>query len=231
MSLSLTCSLPWCHGPLYQRPAVTAGKPSGKLNRRQPAGDGHLGPAGFVPAAFAQVLFAQHGFTWPDQRAHAPSGNRHTQRRAYIVESLCVYFSFGCVCCKVLVSVHGQIERYVAARPDYPALITQAWRFLLVKDQDSKFRGTSTHTTTRLCALGYFLGVAWGGGKVYNSFFQFQAHITRLTLYFTWHYEVLWVCEHTSDLSNCYCSERRLRMFTAAANRQLTLLSLAALKV
>lgn len=47
----------------------------------------------------------------------------------------------------MLVSVHGQIERYIAARPDYPALITQAWRFLLVKDQDSKFRGTSTHNT------------------------------------------------------------------------------------
>ncbi|XP_034533137.1 protein FAM160A1-like [Notolabrus celidotus] len=41
---------------------------------------------------------------------------------------------------QVLVSVHAQIERYVAARPDYPALVTQAWRFLLVKDQDSKFR-------------------------------------------------------------------------------------------
>ena len=42
-------------------------------------------------------------------------------------------------------SVHAQIERYVAARPDYPALITQAWRFLLAKDQDSKFRGKRTH--------------------------------------------------------------------------------------
>ncbi|XP_034424678.1 protein FAM160A1-like isoform X1 [Hippoglossus hippoglossus] len=41
---------------------------------------------------------------------------------------------------QVLVSVHAQIERYVAARADYPALVTQAWRFLLVKDQDSKFR-------------------------------------------------------------------------------------------
>ncbi|KAM9335760.1 FHF complex subunit HOOK-interacting protein 1A-like [Symphorus nematophorus] len=41
---------------------------------------------------------------------------------------------------QVLVSVHSQIERYVAARPDYPALVTQAWRFLLAKDQDSKFR-------------------------------------------------------------------------------------------
>ncbi|XP_073331085.1 FHF complex subunit HOOK-interacting protein 1A-like [Pagrus major] len=41
---------------------------------------------------------------------------------------------------QVLVSVHAQIERYVSARPDYPALITQAWRFLLAKDQDSKFR-------------------------------------------------------------------------------------------
>ncbi|XP_060922496.1 FHF complex subunit HOOK-interacting protein 1A-like [Limanda limanda] len=41
---------------------------------------------------------------------------------------------------QVLVSVHAQVERYVAARADYPALVTQAWRFLLVKDQDSKFR-------------------------------------------------------------------------------------------
>ncbi|XP_059210217.1 FHF complex subunit HOOK-interacting protein 1A-like [Centropristis striata] len=41
---------------------------------------------------------------------------------------------------QVLVSVHAQIERYVADRPDYPALVTQAWRFLLAKDQDSKFR-------------------------------------------------------------------------------------------
>ncbi|TKS93260.1 Protein FAM160A1 [Collichthys lucidus] len=32
------------------------------------------------------------------------------------------------------------IERFMAARPDYSALVTQAWRFLLVKDQDSKFR-------------------------------------------------------------------------------------------
>ncbi|XP_026200186.1 protein FAM160A1-like [Anabas testudineus] len=41
---------------------------------------------------------------------------------------------------QVLVSVHAQIEHYVAARPDYPSLVTQAWRFLLAKDQDSKFR-------------------------------------------------------------------------------------------
>ncbi|XP_068569293.1 FHF complex subunit HOOK-interacting protein 1A-like [Cebidichthys violaceus] len=41
---------------------------------------------------------------------------------------------------QVLASVHAQIERYVAARPDFPSLITQAWRFLLAKDQDSKFR-------------------------------------------------------------------------------------------
>ncbi|XP_034412662.1 protein FAM160A1-like [Cyclopterus lumpus] len=41
---------------------------------------------------------------------------------------------------QVLVSVHAQIERYVAARPDFPVLVTQAWRFLLAKDQDSKFR-------------------------------------------------------------------------------------------
>ncbi|KAM4536652.1 FHF complex subunit HOOK-interacting protein 1A-like isoform 1-T3 [Odontesthes bonariensis] len=41
---------------------------------------------------------------------------------------------------QVLVSVHAQIERYVADRPDYPTLVTQAWRFLLAKDQDAKFR-------------------------------------------------------------------------------------------
>ncbi|TWW62994.1 Protein FAM160A1 [Takifugu flavidus] len=41
---------------------------------------------------------------------------------------------------QVLVSVRAQIERYVEARPEYPALVTQAWRFLLAKDQDSKFR-------------------------------------------------------------------------------------------
>lgn len=41
---------------------------------------------------------------------------------------------------QVLVSVHAQIERYVTARPGYPALVTQAWRFLLAKDQDGKFR-------------------------------------------------------------------------------------------
>lgn len=41
---------------------------------------------------------------------------------------------------QVLVSVHAQIERYISARPDYPTLLTQAWRFLLVKDQDSKLR-------------------------------------------------------------------------------------------
>lgn len=45
------------------------------------------------------------------------------------------------VCLKVLVSVHAQIERYVSARPEYPALVTEAWRFLLAKDQDSKLRG------------------------------------------------------------------------------------------
>ncbi|XP_041841087.1 protein FAM160A1-like [Melanotaenia boesemani] len=41
---------------------------------------------------------------------------------------------------QVLVSVHAQVERYMADRPDYPALVTEAWRFLLAKDQDAKFR-------------------------------------------------------------------------------------------
>lgn len=146
---SLICSFPWCHGPVHQRAAVTAGEPSGKLHRRQPAGDGHLGPAGFVPAASAQVLSAHHGLAWPAQRAHTLPGSSDTQacmHTKYIPRALISVF--GCVCSKVLVSVHGQIERYVAARPDYPALVTQAWRFLLVKDQDSKFRGTATHTAT-----------------------------------------------------------------------------------
>ncbi|KAM9836869.1 FHF complex subunit HOOK-interacting protein 1A-like [Aulostomus maculatus] len=41
---------------------------------------------------------------------------------------------------KVLVSVGGQIDRYIEARPEYPALVAQAWRFLLAKDQESKMR-------------------------------------------------------------------------------------------
>ncbi|XP_061664155.1 FHF complex subunit HOOK-interacting protein 1A-like isoform X2 [Syngnathoides biaculeatus] len=41
---------------------------------------------------------------------------------------------------QVLMSLHGQIERYIRGRPEYPALVTQAWRFLLAKDQDSKLR-------------------------------------------------------------------------------------------
>ncbi|XP_057710435.1 FHF complex subunit HOOK-interacting protein 1A-like isoform X2 [Corythoichthys intestinalis] len=45
-----------------------------------------------------------------------------------------------CTLHQVLVSLHGQIERYIRVRPEYPALITQAWRFLLAKDQDSKIR-------------------------------------------------------------------------------------------
>uniref|UniRef100_A0A3P8T316 FHF complex subunit HOOK-interacting protein C-terminal domain-containing protein n=1 Tax=Amphiprion percula TaxID=161767 RepID=A0A3P8T316_AMPPE len=44
---------------------------------------------------------------------------------------------------QVLVSVHAQIEHYVAARPDYPALLTEAWRFLLAKDQDEQWRAKS----------------------------------------------------------------------------------------
>lgn len=45
------------------------------------------------------------------------------------------------MCVQVLASVHAQVERYIEARPEYPALLTQAWRFLLAKDQDSKIRG------------------------------------------------------------------------------------------
>ncbi|XP_053715753.1 FHF complex subunit HOOK interacting protein 1A-like [Synchiropus splendidus] len=41
---------------------------------------------------------------------------------------------------QVLVTVHAQIERYVQAVPDYSALLTQAWRFLLAKDEDSKVK-------------------------------------------------------------------------------------------
>ncbi|XP_061131931.1 FHF complex subunit HOOK-interacting protein 1A-like [Syngnathus typhle] len=41
---------------------------------------------------------------------------------------------------QVLVSLHNQIERYIQARPEYPALVRQAWRFLLAKDHDSKIQ-------------------------------------------------------------------------------------------
>ncbi|XP_061768662.1 FHF complex subunit HOOK-interacting protein 1A-like isoform X2 [Nerophis ophidion] len=41
---------------------------------------------------------------------------------------------------QVLVSLQGQIERYIQGRPEYPSLVTQAWRFLLAKDQDNKDR-------------------------------------------------------------------------------------------
>nr|XP_057924461.1 FHF complex subunit HOOK-interacting protein 1A-like [Doryrhamphus excisus] len=41
---------------------------------------------------------------------------------------------------QVLVSLQGQIERYIQGRPEYPSLVTQAWRFLLAKDQDSKIQ-------------------------------------------------------------------------------------------
>ncbi|XP_077597614.1 FHF complex subunit HOOK-interacting protein 1A-like [Stigmatopora nigra] len=45
-----------------------------------------------------------------------------------------------CTLHQVLVSLGGQIERYIQARPEYPAMVTQAWRFLLAKDQDCKIR-------------------------------------------------------------------------------------------
>ncbi|XP_077400423.1 FHF complex subunit HOOK-interacting protein 1A-like [Vanacampus margaritifer] len=45
-----------------------------------------------------------------------------------------------CTLQQVLVSLHGQIERYIRDRPEYPAMVTQAWRFLLAKDQDSKIQ-------------------------------------------------------------------------------------------
>ncbi|XP_068164642.1 FHF complex subunit HOOK-interacting protein 1A-like [Antennarius striatus] len=41
---------------------------------------------------------------------------------------------------QVLSAVGAQIEDYMAARPDYPALVIQAWKFLLAKDQERKFR-------------------------------------------------------------------------------------------
>lgn len=63
---------------------------------------------------------------------------------------------------QVLLSVHAQIESYVAARPDYPALITQAWRFLLAKDQDSKFRGA-------LSAVDSRFGTYVAGGCTHTS--------------------------------------------------------------
>uniref|UniRef100_A0A3B5AED2 Protein FAM160A1-like n=1 Tax=Stegastes partitus TaxID=144197 RepID=A0A3B5AED2_9TELE len=57
---------------------------------------------------------------------------------------------------QVLESVHAQVERYVAARPDYPALLTQAWRFLLAKDQDGKFRATQRRAKSRVFAIVLF---------------------------------------------------------------------------
>ncbi|XP_077444262.1 FHF complex subunit HOOK-interacting protein 1A-like isoform X2 [Stigmatopora argus] len=45
-----------------------------------------------------------------------------------------------CTLHQVLVSLGDQIERYIRARPEYPAMVTQAWRFLLAKDQDCKIR-------------------------------------------------------------------------------------------
>ncbi|XP_072315193.1 FHF complex subunit HOOK-interacting protein 1A-like [Eucyclogobius newberryi] len=41
---------------------------------------------------------------------------------------------------QVLVSVRDQMERFLSERPEYPALVLQAWRFLLIKDQDKKLR-------------------------------------------------------------------------------------------
>ncbi|XP_028330596.1 protein FAM160A1-like [Gouania willdenowi] len=41
---------------------------------------------------------------------------------------------------QVLMTVRAQIERYMSAHPDYNALVRQAWRFLLAKDQDAKLR-------------------------------------------------------------------------------------------
>ncbi|XP_028973594.2 protein FAM160A1 [Esox lucius] len=41
---------------------------------------------------------------------------------------------------QVLVSVRGQIEQYAAARPEFPATVREAWRYLLARDQDLKYR-------------------------------------------------------------------------------------------
>ncbi|KAK7909988.1 hypothetical protein WMY93_014672 [Mugilogobius chulae] len=41
---------------------------------------------------------------------------------------------------QVLVSVHDQIEKFMSERPEYASLVSQAWRFLLLKDQDKKIR-------------------------------------------------------------------------------------------
>ncbi|XP_054656330.1 FHF complex subunit HOOK interacting protein 1A-like isoform X2 [Dunckerocampus dactyliophorus] len=54
---------------------------------------------------------------------------------------------------QVLVSLQGQIERYIQGRPEYPALVTQAWRFLLAKDQDSKIRASRLRETIFWSAL------------------------------------------------------------------------------
>ncbi|KAM6949232.1 FHF complex subunit HOOK-interacting protein 1A-like [Aplochiton taeniatus] len=41
---------------------------------------------------------------------------------------------------QVLVSLRCQIEQYAMSHPNFPALVTDAWRFLLAKDQDLKIR-------------------------------------------------------------------------------------------
>ncbi|XP_061524886.1 FHF complex subunit HOOK-interacting protein 1A-like isoform X2 [Phycodurus eques] len=60
--------------------------------------------------------------------------------RAFLLGTQTHWQAGVCTLHQVLVSLHGQIERYIRARPEYPALVTQAWRFLLAKDQDSKLR-------------------------------------------------------------------------------------------
>ena len=54
-----------------------------------------------------------------------------------------------------------QIENYVSVRPDYVSIVTQAWRFLLAKDQrvggeTAKGRHTHTHThyVINMCCNG-----------------------------------------------------------------------------
>lgn len=193
MSLTLTCSLPWCHRPLHQRPAVAAGKPSGKLHRRQPAGYGHLGPAGFVPAASAQVLPVQHRLTRPAQRAHAPSGNRHAQARAHGTSlSACAFISPLGVCvarcwCPCTARLNATSQ---------PGQIIQRWS---LRPGDSCWSKTKTasfevhqHTPQRARTLWYCgrnCNCNWR--KSLHFILLCQACITRLTLYFTWHYKVL----------------------------------------
>ncbi|KAM7366562.1 hypothetical protein PAMP_015995 [Pampus punctatissimus] len=86
------------------------------------------------------ILAQLASYPQPLLRSFLLSTQRHNQHNIRTLHQDLNDDTCFSVCMKVLVSVHAQIERYVSARPDYPTLVTQAWRFLLAKDQDSKIR-------------------------------------------------------------------------------------------